>query len=148
MIGAPYQTPATLARDMVYMTEFQPQMVGIGPFIPHKDTPFRDFPAGSTEMTLFALSLVRLVLPDVLLPATTALGTVESDGRKLGVLAGCNVVMPNLSPLCQRQKYMLYDNKAGVRDDARSSLEALKQQMQEIGYELVVSRGDFEKEEG
>ena len=147
MIGAPYQTPRTLAEDMVFMEEFQPQMVGIGPFIPHRDTPFRDFPAGSTEVTLFALSLVRLMLPRVLLPSTTALGSVEADGRKLGVLAGCNVVMPNLSPLSQRQKYMLYNNKAGMQDDARSSLETLRRQMCEIGYELVVDRGDFKRKE-
>ena len=130
------------------MQEFQPEMAGIGPFIPHKNTPFRSFPAGSTELTLFTLSLIRLVLPDVLMPATTALGTVEGHGRQLGVLAGCNVVMPNLSPSAQRCKYMLYDNKAGVRDNAKSSLDALRRQMDEIGYEVVVGRGDFQKGRG
>ena len=147
MIGSPYQTIETLAKDMEFLASFQPQMVGMGPFIPHKDTPFREFPAGSTELTLLMLSLVRLMLPDVLLPATTALGTVKDNGRQLGVLAGCNVVMPNLSPLSVRKKYLLYDNKVGIDSDAESSIRLLEKQMAEIGYEVVVGRGDFEKGE-
>ena len=147
MVGAPYQTTADLARDMVFMGEFKPHMIGMGPFIPHKDTPFRDFPAGSVKMTLFLLSLARIMLPDVLLPATTALGTMEGDGRQKGVLAGANVIMPNLSPLSVRKKYMLYDNKAGTEDDAASGMEKLKKQMSEIGYEIVVTRGDYRGEQ-
>ena len=143
MVGAPYQTSKSLAEDMMFLTDFKPHMVGMGPFIPHKDTPFRNMPHGNAELTLFLLSLTRLALPDVLLPATTALGTIEDEGRKQGVLAGCNVVMPNLSPMSVRKKYLLYDNKAGVESDAEESLNILKLQMKEIGYEVVTGRGDF-----
>ena len=118
-------------------------MIGVGPFIPHKDTPFRDEKKGSVELTIFLLALCRIMLPKVLLPATTALGTADADGRKLGVLAGCNVVMPNLSPTSVRKKYMLYDEKAGTDLSAAEGIRLLKQQMDEIGYEAVVGRGDF-----
>ena len=143
MIGAPYQTPDTLASDFEFLAELQPEMVGMGPFIPHKDTPFRDFPAGSAAQTLYLLSLVRLLLPDVLLPATTALGTLDGNGRQEGILSGCNVVMPNLSPMAVRKKYLLYDNKAGIEDSGESSLQKLREQMQDIGYTVAVGRGDF-----
>ena len=146
MVGSPGQTPGTLAADMVFMQEFRPQMVGIGPFLPHKDTPFREEAPGSVELTLFILALCRIMLPRVLMPATTALGTAESDGRKLGVLAGCNVVMPNLSPASVRKKYMLYDNKAGTDLTAREGIALLRKQMEEIGYEVVIGRGDYGKE--
>lgn len=143
MVGAPHQTPEHLAADMVFLGEFRPQMVGMGPFIPHHQTPFRDQPAGSAELTLFLLSLTRIMLPDVLLPATTALGTLRNDGRQRGVLAGCNVVMPNLSPAPVRKKYLLYDNKAGTEDTPERSLRTLERQMREIGYEIVAGRGDY-----
>ena len=146
MVGSPGQTPETLAKDMVFMQEFDPQMVGIGPFLPHKDTPFRDEAAGSVDLTLLCLALCRIMLPQVLMPSTTALGTVEAEGRKLGVLAGCNVIMPNLSPLEVRKKYMLYDNKAGTSLTAAEGIAILRQQMEEIGYKVVVGRGDFGKE--
>lgn len=146
MVGSPGQTPATLAKDMLFMQEFQPQMVGVGPFLPHKDTPFKDEAAGSVELTLFVLALCRIMLPWALMPSTTALGTAEGDGRKKGVLAGCNVVMPNLSPADVRKKYMLYDNKAGTDLTAAEGIAILRRQMEEIGYEVVVGRGDFGKE--
>ena len=146
MVGSPGQTPETLAEDMVFMQQFQPHMVGIGPFLPHKDTPFCREAPGSMELTLFLLALCRILLPWVLMPATTALGTVEADGRKLGVLAGCNVVMPNLSPMDVRKKYMLYDNKAGTDMTAQQSIALLRAQMEEIGYDVVIGRGDFRKE--
>ena len=146
MVGSPGQTPQTIAKDMVFMQEFRPHMVGIGPFLPHQDTPFRGEPAGSVRTTLFALALCRIMLPRVLMPSTTALGTVDSDGRKMGVLAGCNVIMPNLSPLDVRKKYMLYDNKAGTDLTAAQGIALLRSQMEEIGYEVVVGRGDFGKE--
>jgi biotin synthase len=146
MVGAPYQTAATLADDMMFLGAFRPQMIGMGPFIPHHGTPFRNFPAGGKEDTLFLLSLCRIMLPSVLLPATTALGTVSGDGRKLGVLAGANVIMPNLSPISQRKKYMLYDNKAITGEDAAESLAVLQKHLDEIGYSLVVSRGDYKEE--
>lgn len=143
MVGAPFQTPETLACDMQLLGKLRPQMVGIGPFIPHQDTPFGTYPAGSVPLTLFLLSLVRLMLPDALLPATTALGSLERSGRQAGVLVGCNVVMPNLSPLSVRKKYLLYDNKAGVDCDAGQSLELLRRQMEDIGYTVVSGRGDY-----
>lgn len=147
MVGSPGQTPQTLAKDMVFMQEFRPEMVGIGPFLPHQDTPFRAEAAGSVDTTLFALALCRILLPRVLLPATTALGTAENDGRKMGVLAGCNVIMPNLSPASVRKKYMLYDHKAGTDLTAAEGIALLRRQMEEIGYEVVVGRGDFGMEE-
>ena len=147
MVGTPSQTPETLAADMCFMQEFQPQMVGIGPFIPHGDTPFREEKKGSVDLTLFIHALCRIMLPRCLMPATTALGTADSDGRKLGVLAGCNVVMPNLSPKQVRKKYMLYDNKAGTDLIPEEGIALLRRQMEEIGYEVVVGRGDFRKED-
>ena len=143
MVGTPGQTAKVIAKDMKFMEEFQPQMIGIGPFLPHRDTPFRNEKKGSVELTLFLLALCRIMLPKVLLPATTALGTVDADGRKQGVLAGCNVVMPNLSPTSVRKKYMLYDEKAGTDISAAEGIGFLKQQMDEIGYKVVVGRGDF-----
>jgi len=146
MVGSPGQTPETLAKDMVFMQEFEPQMVGVGPFLPHQDTPFKNEKAGSVQKTLFVLALCRIMLPRVLMPSTTALGTAENDGRKLGVLAGCNVVMPNLSPADVRKKYMLYDNKAGTDLTVAEGIALLRKQMEEIGYKVVVGRGDFGKE--
>lgn len=146
MVGSPGQTPETLAEDMVFMQQFRPHMVGIGPFLPHKDTPFRGESPGSVETTLFILALCRIMLPQVLMPATTALGTAEADGRQLGVLAGCNVVMPNLSPAHVRQKYMLYDNKAGTDLTAQQGINLLRNQMEQIGYNVIIGRGDFGKE--
>lgn len=143
MVGSPYQTAELIAKDMMFLSSFKPQMVGMGPFIPHNDTPFKSYPAGSAELTLFLLSLVRIMLPNVLLPATTALGTLESDGRIRGILAGCNVIMPNLSPLSIRSKYQLYNNKAGTDLDPKESLQLLKEQVKTIGYEMSSERGDY-----
>lgn len=147
MVGTPGQTPESLTKDMLFMTDFHPEMVGIGPFIPHHETPFAQEQQGSVDLTLLCMSLTRLLLPQVLLPSTTALGTAEKDGRQKGVLAGCNVVMPNLSPLGVRKKYMLYDNKAGTEIGAEEGIRSLAEQMQEIGYEVVVGRGDYQEEE-
>lgn len=142
MVGAPYQTPENLADDMLFLKELNPQMVGIGPFIPHHDTPFAGKPAGTLELTLFLLGLIRLMLPRVLLPATTALGTIAPDGREQGILAGANVVMPNLSPPQVREKYLLYDNKICTGDEAAESLKSLNARMEAVGYRLTVARGD------
>ena len=142
MVGSPGSSFRTLAEDMIFMGEFRPHMIGIGPFIPHSQTPFKDFPAGSVETTLMMLSLCRIMIPEVLLPATTALGTVRGDGRQEGVLAGCNVIMPNLSPLSVRKKYMLYDNKVGTADSAADGMARLAAQMEAIGYQAVSGRGD------
>ncbi|MGI6070364.1 MAG: [FeFe] hydrogenase H-cluster radical SAM maturase HydE [Blautia sp.] len=142
MVGSPYQTMENLAEDLLFIANLAPQMVGIGPFLTHRDTPFRDQPSGSAGMTLYLLSILRLMLPKVLLPATTALGTVADDGRERGILAGANVVMPNLSPLAVRSKYLLYDNKIATGSEAAEGLEDLKKRMAKIGYEVVVARGD------
>ena len=142
MVGSPYQTLEDLVRDLRFLKEFGPHMVGIGPFLSQKDTPFRDFPNGSGELTLLLLSIVRLLLPGVLLPATTALGTLLPGGREQGILHGANVVMPNLSPEDAREKYTLYDNKLHSGAEAAESLNLLRQSLGKIGYEVVVSRGD------
>ena len=150
MVGSPGQTVEHLAEDLLFLQELQPHMVGIGPFIPHKDTPFREEKAGTLELTLFLLGLVRLMLPKVLMPATTALSTIHPDGRKMGILSGANVVMPNLSPQENRKLYSLYDNKRCMGDEAAEGLAILTAEMEEIGYTIVSARGDalLETEEG
>ncbi|EDS12633.1 iron-only hydrogenase maturation rSAM protein HydE [Anaerotruncus colihominis DSM 17241] len=143
MVGSPYQTPENLADDLLFLHELSPQMAGIGPFIPHHQTPFSAFPAGTLRQTLLMVALTRLILPNALLPATTALGTIAPDGRERGVLAGANVVMPNLSPVGVRKQYALYDNKICTGDEAAECRACLQNQMRSIGYELAVDRGDF-----
>lgn len=142
MVGSPYQTAENLAEDMLFLKELNPQMVGIGPFIPHHDTPFRDFSGGTLELTLFMLGLIRLLIPKVLLPATTALGTIAPDGRERGILAGANVIMPNLSPVDVRKNYSLYDNKICMGAESAECISDLKQRMDSIGYRIVTARGD------
>ena len=145
MVGSPFQTPEHLAEDLKFIEKFSPHMCGIGPFITHKDTPFKDEKTGSVEMTIFLLSLIRLIKPNILLPATTALGTLDEKGREKGVLAGANVVMPNLSPLSVRKKYMLYDNKIATGQESAQCVDELKKRMKEIGYEVVTARGDYKE---
>ena len=142
MIGSPGQKMEHLIKDLRFLQEFQPEMVGVGPFIPHHDTPFKDEKAGSVEITLKILSIVRLILPEVLLPATTALGTADSEGREKGILAGANVVMPNLSPTDVRDKYLLYDNKICTGDEAAECIRCMSLRVSKVGYEVVQSRGD------
>lgn len=143
MVGSPYQTTENLAEDLLFIQSFKPQMCGIGPFIPHKDTPFHDMPAGTLKMTLTLLSIIRLLHPHVLLPATTALGTVNPKGREMGILHGANVVMPNLSPTEHRKDYSLYDNKICTGDEAAECIRCLSLRMKSIGYQIVTDRGDF-----
>lgn len=142
MVGSPGQTLEHLAEDFVFLKKLAPQMVGIGPFIPHHDTCFAGYDKGSTDKTLLYLSITRILLPKVLLPATTALGTTDANGREKGILAGANVIMPNLSPLSFREKYTLYDNKIGMKDGTKESLDHLFKEIDAIGYELVYDRGD------
>lgn len=142
MVGSPHQTAAHLARDLKFIEEFQPEMCGIGPFIPHCDTPFGAEPAGAVELTCYLLSIIRLIRPDILLPATTALGTLDPEGREKGILSGANVVMPNLSPGAVRKKYMLYNNKLSDGEEAAECLNSLRRRMDAIGYRIVTSRGD------
>ena len=145
MVGSPWQTFDTIAEDLLFIHELLPQMVGIGPFIPHQDTPFGDKPQGSLELTLLLLALVRIMLKNVLLPSTTALGTIHPEGREMGILSGANVVMPNLSPLAVRKKYMLYNGKIATGEEAAEGLDNLKKRMNAIGYEIVTARGDYKK---
>ncbi len=142
MVGSPFQTVADIARDLAFIESFKPDMCGIGPFIPHKDTPFAAHPAGTVELTCRLLSVIRLIHPPVLLPATTALGTLHPEGRERGILAGANVVMPNLTPPSVRKKYMLYDNKLSDGAESAQCVRELKERVSKIGYEVVISRGD------
>lgn len=142
MVGSPFQTTDCLVEDLLFIKRLNPHMVGIGPFIPHHGTPFADRAAGTLELTLFLLGIIRLMLPPVLLPATTALGTVHPRGRELGILAGVNVVMPNLSPKSVRHKYLLYDNKICTGDGAAECRHCMQKRMEAIGYNVAVSRGD------
>ena len=145
MVGSPYQTTDDLARDLAFIADFKPDMCGIGPFIPHKDTPFRDFSAGTVELTCYLLSIIRLIHPPVLLPATTALGTIHPEGRELGIRSGANVVMPNLSPASVRKKYMLYNDKISDGAESAQSKAELERRMAAIGYEVVTARGDVKR---
>ena len=142
MIGSPNQTVQHLIKDLRFLQEFKPEMVGIGPFIPHHDTPFADRETGSVDITLKLLSIIRIMLPEVLLPATTALGTADGLGREKGILAGANVVMPNLSPTDVRGKYLLYDNKICTGDEAAECIRCMTLRVQKVGYEVVQKRGD------
>ena len=142
MVGSPYQTNDMLARELEFIHQFKPDMCGIGPFIPHKDTNFAKMPAGSVQLTCVLLSCIRLIHPTVLLPATTALGTLDDFGREKGIMSGANVVMPNLSPADNRKKYMLYDNKLSDGAEAAESKNELKKRLKRIGCEIAISRGD------
>ena len=143
MVGSPGQTVETLYEDLQFIRELQPHMVGIGPFVSQKDTPFADKASGTMEQTLKLLAIIRLIQPHVLLPATTALGTIHPKGRELGILSGANVVMPNLSPVNVREKYKLYDNKICTGDEAAECRYCMENRMKSIGYEVAVSRGDY-----
>ena len=142
MVGSPYQTSLTLAKDLKFIETFAPAMCGIGPYLTHKDTPFKDMPSGSLELTLYLLSIIRLIDPGILLPATTALGTVHPKGREMGISAGANVVMPNLSPVRVRKKYELYDNKICTGEEAAECKLCLTRRIQSVGYQIVTHRGD------
>lgn len=142
MVGSPFQKTEDLAEDLLFIQELQPHMVGIGPFISHRDTPFADCPNGSFYMTLYLLGILRIVLPKALIPATTALASIHLEGREQGILAGANVVMPNLSPTAVRQKYMLYNNKINSGLESREGLKDLEERMASIGYQIISERGD------
>lgn len=142
MVGSPFQTTQMIAEDLKFIEEFKPDMCGIGPFVPHKDTPFGEEKVGSAELTCYLLSIIRLIHPPVLLPSTTALGTIDENGREKGILSGANVVMPNLSPSSVRKKYELYNNKISDGDESAQSKDNLAKRIKKIGYEIVTERGD------
>ncbi|WP_195200267.1 [FeFe] hydrogenase H-cluster radical SAM maturase HydE [Faecalispora jeddahensis] len=145
MVGSPFQTPEYLADDLLFLQELQPHMVGIGPFIPQKDTPFGAFPSGTVEQTLLLLAMLRVLLPTALLPATTAVGTLDPLGREKALKAGANVVMPNLSPTDVRKKYLLYDNKICTGDEAAECRFCIQGRVERAGFRLTVSRGDHKE---
>ena len=143
MVGSPYQTVNNIIEDIQFIKMLEPEMIGIGPFIPHKDTPFGNFKPGSARLTEILISIFRLMFPCSLIPSTTSLGTIKENGREEGILAGANVVMPNLSPVSVRKKYLLYDNKICTGEEAAECLQCLNSRMQSIGYQLVCERGDY-----
>lgn len=143
MVGSPGQTTDTLLCDLRFLQKLAPEMIGIGPFIPHEDTPFKNEPAGTLTQTLVLLAVLRLMHPTALLPSTTALSTIHEQGRELGILAGANVVMPNLSPGHVRKKYMLYNNKRSDREEAAQNIAMLARRFEAIGYVIDFGRGDF-----
>lgn len=144
MIGSPFQKLENIAGDLIFMQEIKPEMIGIGPFLPHKDTPFANEKIGELELTLILISVLRLIFPLSLIPATTALGTIKEGGRELGILHGANVVMPNLSPMNVRKKYLLYNNKISTGTESAEGVELLRESIDKIGYILTGARGDFD----
>lgn len=144
MVGSPYQTVDNLVEDIVFIQDLHPEMIGIGPFIHHPATPFADMPDGSVPMTLKLISIFRLMNPKALIPATTSLATLDPDARSKGILAGANVVMPNLTPATRRGDYSLYEGKVFSGAEAAEGLEELKKEMKAIGYEVVIDRGDYD----
>lgn len=143
MVGIKGQSVDDLVDDLLLMERIRPQMIGIGPFIPHRNTPLGDYPAGSVGLTLLLLSIVRLMHPSALIPSTTALATLSAQGRRMGILSGANVVMPNLTPPSERKKYAIYEDKASSGSEAVEGLRALEQELNEIGYHIDYSRGDY-----
>ena len=145
MVGSPFQTIEHIVADLRYLQQLEPDMIGIGPFIPHHQTPFADKDQGNLHLTLRLIAILRLMFPNALLPSTTALGSIHPQGRKMGLRCGANVVMPNLSPLDVRNLYKIYDNKAYVNAEAAEGIAILKKEAEEIGYKVVIDRGDAKK---
>ena len=145
MVGSPGQTKENIVSDLRFLKELQPDMIGIGPFLSHKDTPFASYPNGSLELTLRLVAILRIMFPYALIPSTTALGTIHPQGREMGLKAGANVVMPNLSPLSVRKLYMLYDNKISTDEEAAQNVESLKKKVADAGYRVVTARGDVKE---
>ncbi len=146
MVGSPWQSAQNLVEDLRFLQELSPDMIGIGPFIPHKDTPFRDFTGGSLKLTLRMIAILRLMFPYALIPSTTALGTIHPQGRELGLKAGANVVMPNLSPVRVRKLYELYDNKICTGEEAAECRSCLERRIVSAGYRVVTDRGDVKRQ--
>ncbi len=143
MVGSPYQTLYNLADDIIFLSKLEPHMIGIGPFVPHSDTPFADKSQGTLTQTLVMISILRVLFKKALIPSTTSLGTIAHDGREQGFLYGANVVMPNLSPVGVRKKYMLYDNKICTGEESAQCISCLEKRVQAVGYRLTVDRGDY-----
>ncbi len=144
MVGSPGQTPECILKDLRFMEEFDPQMIGIGPFVPHKDTPFKDEPAGTLDETLHLIAIFRLMFPHALIPATTALGTIDPLGREKGILAGANVIMPNISPENARERYLLYNGQVSAAPGEDNVEKEWERRLGKIGARVAVSRGDYQ----
>lgn len=145
MVGSPFQTTENLVADLRFLQELKPDMIGIGPFLPHADTPFGNEEKGSLNKCLNLVAILRLMFPYALIPSTTALGTIHPEGREMGLMAGANVIMPNLSPTDKRELYTLYDNKICTGEEAAEGLHELKKRVRSVGFEIVTSRGDVQK---
>lgn len=145
MVGSPWQTTGMLVEDLRFLQKLMPDMIGIGPFIPHRETPFAKQPRGGLELTLKMLSILRLMFPYALLPSTTALGTIDKNGREKGLAAGANVVMPNLSPKRVRKLYELYENKIHTDEEAAESVDRLKKTVAAAGYRVVTAVGNVKR---
>ncbi|MBO5364377.1 MAG: [FeFe] hydrogenase H-cluster radical SAM maturase HydE [Clostridia bacterium] len=145
MVGSPYQTPEIILKDLRFLQELKPDMIGIGPYLTHQDTPFREFENGSFELTLRLISILRIIFPWALIPATTALGTIRPDGRERGLQAGANVVMPNLSPVGVRELYSLYENKICTGEEAAQCRGCLEQRVRSAGYRIVTHIGNVKR---
>ena len=146
MVGSPYQTTETLIEDIRFLQELEPDMIGIGPYLTHKQTPFAEYENGSMALTLRLISILRLMFPYALIPSTTALGTIHPQGRELGLKAGANVVMPNLSPVRVRKLYELYENKICTGDEAAQCRSCLEQRVTAAGYKIVTAIGNVKRE--
>lgn len=147
MVGSPFQTTEHLIEDLRFIQELKPDMIGIGPYITHRQTPFNGYPSGSLELTLRMIAILRLMFPYALIPATTALGTIDGTGREKGLKAGANVVMPNLSPVRVRKQYDLYDNKICTGEESAQCRGCLERRVNSVGYRIVNSRGDVKRQE-
>ena len=145
MVGSPYQTTEHLIADLRFLQTLQPDMIGIGPYITHSETPFAAMPSGSAKLTLRMLSILRLMFPYALLPSTTALGTIVPNGRELGLMHGANVVMPNLSPVTVRKKYEIYENKICTGEESAQCRHCLEMRVKAAGYRVVTDRGDVKR---
>ena len=145
MVGSPYQTIDNIISDLEFLHELQPDMIGIGPYIVHKETPFKDFESGDLHLTVRLIAILRHMFPYALLPATTALGTIHPDGREMGLRAGANVVMPNLSPKAFRKLYSLYDNKLATGEEAAESRFLLEKKVENAGYKVVTNIGNVKR---
>ncbi|MCL2073675.1 MAG: [FeFe] hydrogenase H-cluster radical SAM maturase HydE [Marinilabiliaceae bacterium] len=145
MVGSPFQTTELIIEDLRFLQELQPDMIGIGPFIPHKNTPFGQHSSGNLNLSLRLIAILRLMFPHALIPATTALGTITQNGRELGLTVGANVVMPNLSPVKFRKQYELYDNKICTGEEAAECRKCLEKRVKAAGYNIVTHIGHVKK---
>ena len=143
--GSPYQKLENLIEDLRFLKELDPDMIGIGPYLTHKQTPFHNFENGSLTLTLKMISILRLMFPHALIPSTTALGTIHPEGREMGIKAGANVVMPNLSPIKNRENYKLYENKICTDEESAQSVNLLKNKINSIGYQISYDIGNVKR---